>query len=49
MIRGQERLCTEITRFSLSDFPHSVLLVGPQGSGKSLIIQFIAEHLGLAV
>ena len=49
MIRGQERLCTEITRFSLSDFPHSVLLVGPQGSGKSLIIQFIAEHLGLEV
>ena len=49
MIRGQERLCTEITRFSLSDFPHSVLLVGPTGSGKSLIIQFIAEQLGLAV
>ena len=49
MIRGQERLCTEITRFSLSYFPHSVLLVGPQGSGKSLIIQFIAEHLGLTV
>lgn len=49
MIRGQERLCTEITRFSLSDFPHSVLLVGPQGSGKSLLIQFIVEHLGLAV
>ena len=49
MIRGQERLCTEIIRFSLSDFPHSVLLVGPTGSGKSLIIQFIAEQLGLDV
>lgn len=49
MIRGQERICTEITRFSLSDFPHSVLLVGPTGSGKSLIIQFIAEHLSLPV
>ena len=49
MIRGQERLCAEITRFSLSDFPHSVLLVGPQGSGKSLIIQFIAQHFGLEI
>jgi len=49
MIRGQERLCTEITRFSLSDFPHSVLLVGPSGSGKDLIIRFIAEHLELNV
>lgn len=49
MIIGQERLCTEITKFSLSDFPHSVLLIGPTGSGKSLIIQFISAHLGLPV
>lgn len=47
MIRGQERLCSEIQKLSLNDFPHSVLIVGPQGSGKSLLIEFIAEHLGL--
>ena len=47
MIRGQERLCSEIQKLSLNDFPHSVLLVGPQGSGKSLLIEFIAEHLEL--
>lgn len=47
MILGQEKLCSQISAMSLDSFPRSILLVGPSGSGKHLMCEFISEHLNI--
>lgn len=49
MILGQEILCKKILTYSLDTFPHSVLLIGPKGSGKDLIIDFISDYLEMEI
>lgn len=49
MILGQESLCTSINEYSLDTFPKSLMLVGPKGSGKDLLIDYIAQHLNLPI
>lgn len=48
-IFGQEKLCRKISSLNLDNFPHTVMLVGQKGSGKSLVVTYISEHLGLDV
>jgi ATP-dependent protease Clp ATPase subunit len=49
MILGQESLCASIDEYSLDTFPKSLMLVGPKGSGKDLLIDYIAQHLNLSI
>ena len=47
MILGQEKICYKIDNLSLDDFPQSLMLVGPKGSGKHLIVEYISTRLTL--
>ncbi len=49
MITGQERICNLIDRLNLDTFPRSLMLVGPIGSGKHLICDYIASKFNLTI
>lgn len=46
MIKGQDRLYRDIDLL-IDNFPHSVLLIGEEGSGKHIICDYIADKLGI--
>lgn len=48
-IIGQESLCQIIDSYQLEDLPQVILLIGPRGSGKDLMIDYISNHLNLEV
>ena len=47
MIAGQEELYGKINSFTISNLPHSILLVGEVGSGKHEICEYIANKFNL--
>lgn len=49
LIFGQEKLCNKILNLSIATFPHTLMLVGDKGSGKSLLVEFISNTLQLDV
>lgn len=49
VILGQEKLIQQIDKFSLQTMPKTLLLLGPRGSGKHLIVEYISEHLGIPI
>ena len=49
MIIGQEKLCSKIDNMSLDTFPRTLLLIGPSGSGKHLMCNYIADTLNIDV
>lgn len=42
-MRGQEKLISFIDTFNINSFPHSVLLLGEEGSGQADICSYIAD------
>lgn len=46
-IRGQDRLLKEIDGYSIDTFPITSLIVGEPGSGKNLIVEYIANKFNL--
>lgn len=49
MIKGQEKICNRINSLTLDAFPRSLMLVGLKGSGKHLIVDYIAKRFNLTV
>ena len=49
MILGQEKLCNQIDNLTMDEFPRSLMLVGARGSGKHLIVDYIANKFKLTV
>lgn len=49
MIKGQEKLCLHIDRFTIDTLPRTILLLGAYGSGKHLIVNYIADKYNLEV
>ena len=49
MILGQEKLCAQIDNLTMDEFPRSLMLVGAKGSGKHLIVDYIANKFKLIV
>lgn len=49
MITGQEKICNQIDKLTLDSFPRSLMLVGPKGAGKHLIVEYIANKFNLQV
>lgn len=47
MIVGQDTILNKIDKLSLDRFPRSLLLIGPEGSGKHLITDYIIDKLKL--
>ena len=48
MIIGQDKLLNKINQYNLDTFPKTIALIGPEGSGRHLIIDYIANHLNLS-
>lgn len=48
-IKGQDKLISAINELTLDTFPRSLLLEGPQGCGKSVLVQYISQHLGISI
>jgi replication-associated recombination protein RarA len=48
-IKGQDKLINKIKSLDLDEFPRTLLLEGPLGSGKHSIVEIISEHLSLEV
>lgn len=46
-IIGQKLLLNKINSFDFTTFPHSSIILGEQGSGKHLMVNYIATKLGL--
>ena len=46
-IKGQERISQKLNELDLDTFPHALMLVGEQGSGKHLIVDIISEKFSL--
>lgn len=42
-MNGQDKLISFIDKFNIDSFPHSVLLVGEEGSGQADVCQYIAD------
>ena len=49
MIIGQEKICCKINSLTLDEFPRSLMLVGEKGSGKHLIVEYVAKRFNLIV
>ena len=49
MVLGQEKICSQIDSATLDSFPRSLMLVGAKGSGKHLIVDYIATKFNLTV
>lgn len=47
MILGQETLIEKLDKFTLSDFPKTILLQGLRGSGKHLICNYISSKFNI--
>ena len=47
MIQGQDKICELIDSATLDSFPRSLMIVGPEGGGKHLICDYIAEKFQL--
>lgn len=44
---GQEHLVKQLSEYSIDTLPHSILLVGEQGSGKHSVVELIASTFNL--
>lgn len=42
---GQKNLLSKLDKYTLDTFPHSVILLGENGSGKKEIVKYLAKHL----
>lgn len=49
MIVGQQKICTRIDASTLDNFPRTLLLLGEYGSGKHLIVNYIADKFELEI
>ena len=49
MILGQDKLLNYIDNQTISTFPKSLLLVGDSGSGKHLLVNYIANKFNLSI
>ena len=49
MIQGQEKICNKIDSLTLDAFPRSLMLVGPRGAGKHLIVDYISKKFGFQI
>ena len=49
MIVGQEKICNRIDSCTIDNFPRTLLLLGEYGSGKHLIVNYIADKFNLEV
>ena len=49
MIKGQEKLYQQIDSFTISTLPHSILLLGEEGSGHIEICQYIADKFNMNI
>ena len=49
MILGQEKICNQIDKLTLDSFPRSLMLVGPKGAGKHLIVDYVSKKFNLQV
>lgn len=49
MIKGQEKICNQVDSLTLDQLPRSLMLVGARGSGKHLIVDYIATRFNLTV
>lgn len=49
MIVGQTKICNKIDSLTLDQFPRSLMLVGAKGSGKHLLVDYIANKFNLQV
>ena len=49
MITGQEKICNQIDNLTLDSFPRSLMLVGARGSGKHLIVDYVASKFKFQV
>lgn len=49
MILGQEKICDKINSLTIDKFPRSLMLVGPRGAGKHLIVDYISKRFNLSV
>lgn len=47
MIIGQDKIINRINNCTLDTFPHTLMLIGYQGSGKHLISKYIADKFNL--
>ena len=47
IIKGQDKICNLINSLTLDTFPRTLMLVGPQGSGKHMLAKLISNHLNL--
>ena len=47
MIKGQEKLFNEIDMFTEDNLPHSILLIGEEGSGKHSVCEYISDRFNL--
>ena len=47
MVSGQEKVYDLINKFDLSTLPHSILLIGEEGSGQNDICRYITEKFSL--
>ena len=46
-ITGQTKIVKQLTEYTLSNMPTTILLLGPRGGGKSLITSRFAKKLGI--
>lgn len=49
MILGQEKICRQIDDLTIDSLPRSLMLVGPRGAGKHLIVDYISDKFSLKV
>ena len=46
-IRGQNKILSTIDSFTMDNLPKAILLVGMSGSGKTLILKYLADKFNL--
>lgn len=49
MIIGQEKICSKIDSCTMDNFPRTLLLLGEYGSGKHLIVNYVADRFNLEI
>jgi len=45
MIVGQKHLLNELNKYDINTFPHSVIILGEEGSGKKKVARYISEEV----
>lgn len=48
-MKGQERLKNKLFSYTLSDLPHSILLLGEEGCGKHTLVRELATNLNISL